>query len=147
MNTLKQNKGITGIDITISIIIITIFVALISTLVYKITYNSAKIERKNIAASYAIDEIETIKEKGYIEDYDGLGLKKEDIIEKYSGDIKDENDEFSGYYKEITIKDYVAFQGNENKLPNILKKLTVKISFKLGNEEISIPISTYIAKE
>ena len=147
MSKIKQNKGITGIDIVISVIVITIFVALIASLVYKINFNGKKVERKNIALSYAINEVEKIKQQGYIADYDNVGLKQEEVLEKHSHDIQDQNGEFSGYYKEILVKDYIAFQGNEDKSPNILKKITVTISFKLGNEDVSMSISTYVVKE
>ena len=43
---IKSQKGITTIDVTISIIIITLFVALIATLMYMIRSNSNTIERK-----------------------------------------------------------------------------------------------------
>lgn len=45
-NIINQEKGITGIDIVVAVFIITIFVALITTLFYNINSNSASIERK-----------------------------------------------------------------------------------------------------
>ena len=49
MKHLKDEKGITGIDITIAIIIITVFVAIIATLFYNIQNSSASIERRTKA--------------------------------------------------------------------------------------------------
>ena len=64
---IKSQKGITTIDVTISIIIITLFVALIATLMYMIRSNSNTIERKAEATNYAINTIEEIKAANFEE--------------------------------------------------------------------------------
>lgn len=68
---IKEEKGLTGIDIAISVIILTIFIALIANLIANINLNSENIERKTSATSYAIREIEKIKASGYIDSYEG----------------------------------------------------------------------------
>lgn len=68
---IKEEKGLTGIDISISIILITIFIALIANLIVNINSNSEDIERKTVATSYAVQEIEQIKALGYINNYEG----------------------------------------------------------------------------
>lgn len=68
---IREEKGITGIDIAISIILITIFIAMIGNLIANINLNSQSTERKTIATSYAVQEIEKIKSLGYINDYEG----------------------------------------------------------------------------
>ena len=55
---LKNEKGITNIDIIVSIIIITLFVAIIATLMSNINGNSDSVERRAEATNYAINEIE-----------------------------------------------------------------------------------------
>ena len=45
----KSQKGFTGIDITIAIIVITLFVSIISVVFYNITISSKKVERKTEA--------------------------------------------------------------------------------------------------
>lgn len=67
---IKEEKGLTGIDIAISIVLITIFIALIANLIANINLNSEDTERKTIATSYAVQEIERIKAHGYIDDYE-----------------------------------------------------------------------------
>ena len=66
---IKEEKGITGIDIAISVILITIFIAMMANLIANININSKEIERKTKATSYAVQEIEKIKALGYISDY------------------------------------------------------------------------------
>lgn len=68
---IKEEKGVTGIDIAISVIIITIFIAMIANLIANININSKEIERKTKATSYAVQEIERIKALGYSDDYNG----------------------------------------------------------------------------
>lgn len=138
---IKQEKGLTGIDITISIIIITIFIALIANLITNINLSSKDIEKKTQATSYAVDEIEKIKRQGYIDSYQNKGIEsKETLLDE---DIN-ESDGFSGYHKKITIKDYVLIKNDTTKKENILKEITVEISYKSRNKEKNVTISTYI---
>ena len=58
---IKSEKGITNIDIIVSIILITLFVAIIATLMYSINSNSKSVERRSEATNYAINTIEKIK--------------------------------------------------------------------------------------
>ena len=62
---IKEETGITNIDLTVSIIMITIFVALIATFMYTINANFISIERKAEAVNYAINEIEALKAKNF----------------------------------------------------------------------------------
>ena len=64
-------------------------------------------------------------------------LKEEDITE---------NQNFTGYHKKILIKDYVLITGNTTKKVNLVKEITVEISYKLANKENNIKISTYITQ-
>ncbi len=142
---IKQEKGFTGIDIAISIVIITIFIAVIGNLIVNINLNSKNTERESIATSYAVKEIEKIKALGYIEDYENKGIEKEDKLE--DADIDDINGKFSGFHKTITIRDYVLIKNDNTKEPNLLKELKVEISYKIANKEQKIEISTYVTKE
>lgn len=142
---IKGEKGFSQIDIVISIILITIFIALIGNLIVNINLNSKNIERKTVATSYAVQEIERIKAKKYIDDYEDKGIEKEDIIEEE--DIVDSTGNFSGYHKKIFIKDYVLLQGDNTKQANLVKEVTVEVLYKIGNEDKNVKISTYIAKE
>lgn len=67
---IKEEKGITGIDIAISIVIFTIFISVIANIIANININSNEIERKAKATSYAIQEIEKIKANGYNSNYE-----------------------------------------------------------------------------
>ncbi len=140
---IKEEKGVTGIDLAISIIIITIFIAMVGNLIININLNSKDTQRKTIATSYAMQEIEKIKAKGYIDSYNEKGINQEDTIEE--DDIIDSNNNFTGYHKKVSIKDYVLIQEDNTKKANLVKKITVEISYKLKNNDKSVSISTYVA--
>ena len=60
-------------------------------------------------------------------------VKEEDITEN------------GGYHKRILIQDYVSITQNANKQSNLVKKVTVEISYKLANKKDEIiKLSTYI---
>lgn len=141
---IKQEKGITGIDIAISVIIITIFIAIIAVLTFNIQKNNEEIKRKSEATSYAIDIIEQIKINGFSK----LPAKGTNKIEGFAdGYIIGEDGKATSYYQEITVKDYSEITGNPETLPEIIKLVTVKVSYKSGNETQSVEITTDITKE
>ncbi len=131
---IKSEKGITGIDITVSIIIITLFVAIIATLIYNINSNSKSVERRSEATNYAINEIEKIKAADF------------DTIDTLAGE---ENIEDTGYHKKITITDYADLEENKENdtlVPGLVKKVTVEISYKDGNSTETVDLSTVVTK-
>lgn len=68
---IREEKGIAGTDIAISIILLTIFVAMIANLIANINSNTKNIDKKTKATSYAVQEIERIKALGFIDEYEG----------------------------------------------------------------------------
>ena len=141
---IKEEKGFTGIDIAISLIVITIFISIIANLIANINLTAQDTNRKTIATSYAVQEIEKIKAQGYSDSYDSKGIAKEEVLKEediYNGS------EFTGYNKKIVIRDYVLVVNDTTKKSNIVKEITVNISYKVGNKEKNVNISTYVAKE
>ena len=130
----KSEKGATGIDITIAIIIIGLFIGLIVSLMYGINKSSKDIERKTEATNYAISEIEKLK----AEDFDTLESKQT------SGYI-----DGTPYYKTIKVVDYADLEENqgEDKERGVVKKVTVEISYKSGKEDKKVELSTVLSKE
>ena len=136
----RSEKGISGIDIVASVIIVTIFIAIIANIIANINLNSKDIEKKTKATSYAVDEIEIIKAEGYLESYQDKGINQKDII-------SEENGQFTGYHKEISIKDYVLIKNDQTKQANIVKEITVEISYMNRKGTQNVQISTYVTKE
>lgn len=145
----KSEKGISTVDIIISVIIITIFITLIGNLIINININAKETERKTQAVTYAVEEIEVIKSEGYKEQYEDRGIDIIEILKEE--DIKDKDNNFTGYHKKVIIKDYYLIQKENNndtsKEPNIVKEVTVQILYKLKNKDETVELSTYIKKE
>lgn len=137
----KSENGITNIDITVSIILITLFVAIIATLMYNINSNSNSVERRSIATNYAINEIESLKAQNFDE--------LEETVEPNEFEDILENGNPTGYAKKVTIIDYANLEENKDDdtiVPGLVKKVTVEISYKDGNTTQTIDLSTVIAK-
>lgn len=130
----KNEKGATGIDIAISIIILALFIGLIASLMYGINKSSKDIERKTQATNYAISEIEKLK----AENFETLETKQT------SGYIDN-----TSYYKTIKVVDYADLEKNQgqNKESGLIKIVTVEISYKSGKEDKKVELSTVLSKE
>lgn len=142
MKFFRSEKGFTGIDIAVSVIIIFLFVSLISMLIYHFNSTAREVELRAEATYLAINEIETIKNEGFsayeersVTAGNSIICEQEEIAQK------------EGFFKTITIMDYTDIEGNEDKIPNLVKKATVKISYMFKTKEQSVELSTILSKE
>ncbi len=135
---LKSEKGYTGIDIAISVVVIFIFVSLIAILSYN--YNSAvkALEYESKATYIAIDEIESIKSEDFsqIEDF-------RKTLEN-NGVYVDSTEVEEGFYKRVLVEDYADTA--PGKIAGITKKVTVEISYRYKGNVKKVEISTVISK-
>ena len=125
----KNEKGITTIDITVSIILITLFVALIAVLIYNVNKNSDSMERRAEATNYVINAIAEIKTTNF----DNLQNSEQNI-----GD--------TGYYEKITVTDYVDLKKEDFIMSGLVKKVTVEVSYKDGDTTQTVDLSTIRTK-
>ena len=143
---MKKENGFTGLDIVISVFVLTIFIAVIGNLLVLINLNYKRIERNSKAMIYAIQEIEKIKALGYQEKYEGKGINERDNLLEEDTDIY-ENGKFTGYHKSVYVEDYVYITQNLDKQSDILKRITVEISYGLGNKKQQVHLDACIVKE
>lgn len=136
----RSEKGFTGIDISVSVVIIFIFVTTIAMLTYRVNSTSKQIQLKSEATYLVIDEIENIKGQG-IDAYEGVSAANGNSVVVENKEIKE------GYYETVTIWDYTDFEGNEDKTSDVVKKVTVKISYMYKAQEQTVELSTVISKE
>lgn len=137
---IKNEKGIVGADIAISVVVIFIFVSLISMLIYNINLLTVGQERMSEAIYIAINEIEGLK-------IDGYDMYKDSNLSVNNGVVVDNEMAKEGYYKTITVIDYTDLEGNEDKTAGIVKKATVTISYMHNGESQSVELSTVLSKE
>lgn len=138
---LKNQKGISGVDIVISIMAITILVSVMANIITNINLNTVRVERKSQAIAYAVQEIEKAKGKG-LSEYIGQGIEETSILE--DKDIFDKQNKFSGYHKKISIEDYIYLIKDTNKKSDIVKKVTVEISYKFNTKTEKVSLYAYI---
>ena len=139
---INTEKGITNIDITISIIVITLFIALIASIMYTIRTNSSSMERRAEAINYAINEIESLK----AEDFESL----QDMEEANAFQHIISGNQTTGYSKKITVTDYADLPENQDDqtiLSGLVKKVTVQVAYKEGETTQTVELSTAIAKK
>ena len=139
---LRSEKGFTGIDISISVVIIFIFVSIIAALIAQVNSKSREISLKNDATYIAINEIEKVKSNG-LEEY--VGKSEADGNNVICENEEIENEE--GFYRTITVLDYADVEKDEEIEKDVVKKVTVKISYMYRNEEQKVELSTIVSKE
>lgn len=135
---IRCEKGYTGIDIAVSVVIMFIFISVVAMLVYQVNSTSRQIELKGNAIYFATNEIETVKINGF-EEYVGRSIQNgnSNVVE---------NEEFvEGFYKTITVEDYKDIQTDA--IADVVKKVTVKISYMFQGDEQSVELSTILSKE
>lgn len=149
---IKTEKGITNIDLTISIILITVFVALIVTIMYTINANSYSIERRAEAISYAINEIENLKAQNFedLQDRPTDGTNDFTNITIEKGENHTAIKKTTGFSKRITITDYANLPENQNDntiVSGLVKKVTVEIAYKDEKEIQTVELSTVLVNQ
>ena len=131
----KSEKGYTGIDIAISIVVLFIFVSLIAMLAYHLNSSAKEIELKSQATEIAVKEIEELKNKNFEE------IKQLEKAQKQDAEKIRE----TGFYKKVKIEDYN--ESNPNKEKDRVKKVIVTIQYKFKNEPQEIKLSAIVSKE
>ena len=131
---LKNNKGFTGIDISVATIVFIVFASIISMLFYNMAVSSKKIERKTVATNLCIEIIEALKESPF----DKLTKTEEtsmdiETLQTISGKTINLP---NGYVPKIIIEDY--------KEESVIKILRVTISYKENNKNEEITIETLV---
>ena len=141
---IKNEKGVSGIEVAIVVVLIFIFVSVIASLIYRINSKSNEIELKSEATSIAVDEIELIKNTDFSEFEE---LNKTSTTDKNGNSLVNQPTSKEGFYKTIIVEDYTDIEGHEDKISDLVKKVTVKISYMFKSKEQSVELSTLLLKE
>ena len=131
---LENERGYTGIEIAITVVLIFIFVSIISTLIYNLKSTSKEVELEAEALSIAVEEIEKIKSDEF-----GACVNYKTEMQEIAGK--------QGFFKNIEVIDYADMPGNQGKKNGLVKKVTVKISYKFKGKTQQIELSTVKSKE
>ncbi len=137
---LRNQKGFTGADVIIAVLVIAVFGSIIIGLYNNYTIVSKEVERKAQATQYAIGVIEEIKQNSSTYFNSENANKKE--ITVYNNETIADN---TAYSKTAIIKDYAAT--NTKAQLGYVKEVQVVLNYKLGKEVQSVELNTIIAKE
>lgn len=131
---LKNNRGVTGIDVAISIFILIIFVSIIVGLFSNLSYTSKQIERKTTATNLAIEIIEALK----VTNFSDLVSTEEDqmTISELNSFTSKNIIVPNGYKTKILIDNY----NNED----VIKILKVEVTYESNKQEETVEIETLV---
>lgn len=154
---LKKDEGFAGIDISISVIIILIFIPTMFGIVYNIQKTNVSVQRKSNAVGIATNIIEIVKNESYgnISKEESSKLNQ-DILSKYtktssnSEIIEDEGYNGFLYYSSVGEKNehYVIQVGIKNYYPSesetedLIKQIRVRVYYPYGNKLKNVEINT-----
>lgn len=131
---MRDNKGITGVDVAIAIVIIIIFVSFIVAMFGNIAITTQTIEKKATATNIAIQAIESMK----IMSFADLNSTKDNpmTVEKINLLTGNQIEVPNGYKLDISIENY------QN--ADIIKIITAQVSYQENKKEENIKIETLI---
>jgi len=166
---LKNQKGITGIDLTISIIIIMMFISIIAALSMNLSTSLASKRRLDAATNCMTEIMEKLDEIDYsyvheTKDEDdkyvfftikNIDNKDENITYNSELDPTNLNNEIAGIIENnpdyrilsayLKVENYTSdnwkTENPDEQAPDVLKKVTVQITYKLNNENETIEIT------
>lgn len=130
---LSNNKGVTGIDLVVSLILLVMFVGLITSLMSSIYKLSLEILKSANANAYATIIFEKVDEKAYEE-------VTNNFVEnlKSAGEISIDNSE---YTIEFSVQPITSLE------EDVLKKVDINIKYDINGEEKSIVMTKLKIKE
>lgn len=128
---MKGNKGFTGIDIVLSIIIVITFTSIIISLMYSVKMENYRIKAMAISNVYLVETLENI------------GIAKYDEIKSDNIDLfpKEMSNEFEKKIEVTSISDEDASK------KDIIKKVKITIGYKVGNKNFEETAERLKAKE
>lgn len=136
---LKNNKGFTGVDIAVSLVILLIFVSFIAALFYNLSNTSKRVERKTQATNIAIEFIEAMKATPFnnllaVSDNYKIPttITKEDFKNLTEKEINIPN----GYTVKISIQNPKDSSGTESvEMGQVMKIITAEVTYRIGNTD------------
>ena len=146
----KSQKGITAADAVIAMLIILITVGVISMVYVNLTMNTAEIERKAGATRIATNIIENMGQVYYSEIGTMLdSLSDNGVATKVNNTYTIPGATDTKIFETTIPKGYTCEISAQNPNPSydIVKKITVKVSYKVNNMPKEVALSKVVEKE
>lgn len=142
---LRNDKGYTGIDIAISVVVLFIFVSIIAVLSYNVNRAGKEIELKAEATSIAVEEIERLKNELTFEEIANRSIKNGNSELEAIAEIQKDG-KGTGFYQTVIVEDY-ADTASVSREEGLVKKIIVKIQYMHKGKEQTVELSTVLSKE
>ena len=139
MNKIKSNKGITGVDIVLSIGIISITLTILLSMYLSIYISNTEIERKAQAINYATQILEKASELYYAD------VKASNFTATTLSNGAKEIAGIQipkGYTVTVNIEPYT-----NNEQTDVVKKVEVSVNYKISERNENVTLSSYKTKE
>ena len=139
MEKIKSNGGYSGIEIAISLGIISITLVILAALYFNMYIGNIEIERRTQALNYASQIFEKVSEYYYSE----VTPENFAITQNSSG-----NNEVAGieipksYEALVNIQNYKT-----NEATDVVKNVQITITYKVGNKDNTITLNRFKTKE
>lgn len=154
---LKNDRGIAGVDIAVSLVILLIFVSLIAGLFYNISNTSKKLDKKTEATNLAINTIEKMKSMNF-EELEVTGdeetrkplsecniANKEEISIPKGYDVEVSVEKSADNNNEKIVRVYVTYK-EKNHEQEVKLETLIKLADKLDNTDVPIPNGFVVSK-
>ena len=141
----RNKKGITGIDISIAVIAILIFIPTIFGAIYNIRATKSVVNRQAVSIAKAVEILEEAKGQN-IDDVENY------LKSKYTGTTGNGGFETSMTKNEVSYKIEVSYQNPSQYVEGdtstyFVKKVIAKITYPTGNTTKTIEMSTILKKD
>ncbi len=133
MKIKNNQKGYSLIDVTVAILVITIFTGIIASLFVQISYNSSMIQLQSVAYNYAIRALELT---------DRLPYKQVD--ETLNETIKDTLQIAENFDMQIQVTNY---KGEYSAKKDLIKTVNVTVTYSFQNEKFTINLAKLKIRE
>ena len=132
----KSQRGYTGIDIVLSAMILLVFTLIISTIFINIYLQYSDGQRNAAASSYLSSIAETIDKMYY-----------QDITNENLAQIISQMRFANGYTATATVERYIPEGKTEENSIDLVKNITIEISYNIGGNAKKLKIEKIKAKE
>lgn len=141
---LRNKKGVTGIDISIAVIAILVFIPTIFGAIYNVRVTKNIIDRQAVSVAKAVEILEEAKGQNLeaVESY---------LKSKYTEGIGDGGFETTMIKDNVSYKIEVSYQKPSQYVESdiqthLVKRIIVRITYPSGNTTKSVEISTILKK-
>ena len=134
---IKNQSGFTGVDVAVSIVLLTIFLTVISTIFLNIYLSYTDSQRNTVAMAYA-SQIAELVDKLYFQDI------SEDADSEFTRQINDNVVTNKAYKPRFTITEYTSAQ---TEIPTMVKVVDIVVEYKVGNTTKNVGIKKTKVKE